>query len=152
VFLLISFSTNKIIFPNLRQSYFFDIYLPFNVMSLSSMSYISNKLTLGSIFRRKREEKRMLVRQVAAVTEMDQAIISRIENSDRLPTKDQLNKLAGLYGLDLKETYSAWLAERMIRDYGDEPYAPEAFREAHDQIMFRIRPVADPQNDFFSID
>jgi transcriptional regulator with XRE-family HTH domain len=97
-----------------------------------------NKPPLGLIFRNKREEKGLLIRQVAAVTEMDQALVSRIENGDRLPTKEQLNKLAGLYDLDLKETYSAWLAERMIRDYGNEPYAPEAFRDAHDYILKHV--------------
>ncbi len=106
----------------------------------------SNKLSLGVIFRQKREEKGLLIRQVAAVTEMDQALVSRIENGDRLPTKEQLNKLAGLYDLDLKETYSSWLAERMIRDYGNEPYAPEAFREAHDHIlMYCSNSVSEPQ-------
>ena len=77
----------------------------------------------------------MLIRQVAAVTEMDQSLVNRIENGERLPTKEQLYKLAGLYGLDLKETYSTWLAERMIRDYGNEPLAHEAYREAHDKIL-----------------
>jgi transcriptional regulator with XRE-family HTH domain len=108
----------------------------------------TNKLSLAVIFRNKREEKGLLIRQVAAVTEMDQALVSRIENGDRLPTKEQLNKLAGLYDLDLKETYSAWLAERMIRDYGDEPYAPEAFREAHDYIL---KHVSRPYNSINSI-
>jgi transcriptional regulator with XRE-family HTH domain len=79
----------------------------------------SNKLPIGILFRQKREEKGLLIRQAAAVTELDQAIISRIENCDRLPTKEQLIKLAGLYNLDLKETMSAWLAEKMVRDYGD---------------------------------
>jgi len=109
----------------------------------------TNKPTLGLIFRSKREEKGLLIRQVAAVTEMDQALVSRIENGDRLPTKEQLNKLAGLYDLDLKETYSAWLAERMIRDYGDEPYATEAFREAHDSILKHVsNNSAEPQLHF----
>ena len=110
----------------------------------------TNKPSLGVIFRLKREEKGLLIRQVAAVTEMDQALVSRIENGDRLPTREQLNKLAGLYDLDLKETYSAWLAERMIRDYGDEPFAPEAFREAHDQILKHSSRVAEPEI-FFSM-
>ena len=106
----------------------------------------TNKPSLGIIFRQKREEKGLLIRQVAAVTEMDQALVSRIENGDRLPTKEQLSKLAGLYDLDLKETYSSWLVERMIRDYGDEPYAPEAFREAHEQILMHIsNSVSEPQ-------
>ncbi len=121
-------------------------------MSLYFMPYIRNKPSLGAIFRHKREEKGLLIRQVAAVTEMDQALVSRIENGDRLPTKEQLNKLAVLYALNLKDIYSTWLAERMIRDYGNEPYAPEAFREAHDQLIYSMRSVAGPQDDFFSTD
>lgn len=95
-------------------------------------------LSVGTLFRNKREEKGLLVRQVAAVTELDQAVISRIENGDRLPTKEQLMKLAGLYGLDQKQMLSQWLAEKLVRDYGDEPGAPEAFREARKQINFRL--------------
>ena len=113
-------------------------------MTHQTMSEIHNKPTLGAIFRQKREEKGLLVRQVAAVTEMDQALVSRIENGDRLPTREQLNKLAGLYDLDLKETYSTWLAERMLRDYGDEPFAPEAFREAHNYILKHSSRIAEP--------
>jgi transcriptional regulator with XRE-family HTH domain len=113
-------------------------------MNTKIMLDSTNKPSLGVIFRLKREEKGLLIRQVAAVTEMDQALVSRIENGDRLPTREQLNKLAGLYDLDLKETYSTWLAERMIRDYGNEPFAPEAFREAHDQILKHSSRVAEP--------
>jgi transcriptional regulator with XRE-family HTH domain len=98
----------------------------------------SNKLPIGILFRHKREEKGLLIRQVAAVTELDQAIISRIENCDRLPTKEQLIKLAGLYNLDTKEIMSAWLAEKMVRDYGDEPYVSEALRDAHDRVLFNL--------------
>jgi HTH-type transcriptional regulator, competence development regulator len=96
----------------------------------------NNTQPIGLLFRRKREEKGLLIRQVAAVTELDQAIISRIENGDRIPTKEQVMKLAGLYNLDTKEIMSAWLAEKMVRDYGAEPYVTEAFREAHDKMIF----------------
>lgn len=102
----------------------------------------SNKLPIGILFRNKREEKGLLIRQVAAVTELDQAIISRIENCDRLPTKEQLLRLAGLYNLDIKETMSAWLAEKMVRDYGDEPYISEALRDAHDRVLFSLNSAA----------
>ena len=95
----------------------------------------TNKPSLGILFRQKREEKGLLLRQVAAVTELDQAIVSRIENSDRLPTREQVIKFACLYGLDLKETISTWLAEKMVREYGDDPFAPEAFQEANDHIL-----------------
>ena len=103
----------------------------------------NNKPPLSVLFRQKREEKGLLIRQVAAVTELDQAIISRIENGDRLPTKEQVIKLAGLYGLDVRETLAAWLSERMIKDYGDEPAAPEAFRFAHRQMLINLRESKD---------
>ena len=103
------------------------------------MSESYNKLSLGAFFRNKREENGLLVRQVAAVTEMDQAIISRIENGERLPTKEQLTKLAGLYGLDMNVIYTDWLTERMLRDYGNEPFASESFREANVRIQSNMR-------------
>jgi transcriptional regulator with XRE-family HTH domain len=103
-------------------------------MTIYSMLTPDNKIPLGAFFKQKREEKGLLVRQVAAVTELDQAIISRIENGDRLPTKEQVLKLAGLYNLDARETMARWLADRMLREYGAEPYAPEAFREVHEHM------------------
>ena len=109
------------------------------------MSKTYNKPSLGSLFRQKREEKGLLIRQVAANTELDQAIISRIENGDRLPTKEQVTKLADLYSLDLKEILSAWLAEKMVRDYGNEPYANQAFDVASEYIRFHIRKKEDEE-------
>jgi len=103
------------------------------------MSESNDPLPLGTLFRRKREEKGLLVRQVAAVIEIDQAIISRIENNDRYPTREQVLKLAGLYDLDQKEILSAWLAGKIVRDYGDEPLAPDALKEAHTRILFRLQ-------------
>lgn len=100
---------------------------------------MSNKQPLGNLFRQKREEKGLLIRQVAAVTELDQAIISRIENGDRMPTRDQATKLAGLYGLDIKEIHSSWLAEKIVREFGDEPYAHEALNDASERIMFSLK-------------
>jgi HTH-type transcriptional regulator, competence development regulator len=104
-------------------------------MPYNNMPEQNNTQSLGLFFRQKREEKGLLIRQVAAVTELDQAIISRIENGDRIPTKDQVMKLAGLYNLDTREIMSAWLAEKMVRDYGAEPYVTDAFKEAHERIM-----------------
>lgn len=108
------------------------------------MSTRDNKIPLGIIFRQKREEKGLLIRQVAAVTELDQAIISRIENCDRIPTKEQAMRLAGLYNLDVKEIESAWLAERMVRDYGQEPFITEALSVAHERILFDISSKSAP--------
>lgn len=107
-------------------------------MTKNIMTKKNNKEPLGVLFRNKREEKGLLVRQVAAVIEVDQAIISRIENGDRLPTREQAIKLAGLYGLKQDAVLADWLAEKMVKDYGDDPFAPDALMEAHNRIHLRL--------------
>lgn len=99
----------------------------------------NNKQEIGTMFRKKREEKGLLVRQVAAVTELDQAVISRIENGERLPTKEQVIKLAGLYGLNPERTLTDWLSEKIVREYGDMPNVTKAIRNAQERIMYNIR-------------
>ena len=91
------------------------------------------------MFRKKREEKGLLLRQVAAVTELDQAIISRIENGERLPTKEQVLKLAGLYGLNPEKTLTDWLSEKIVREYGDMPFASRAISMAQERINYNSR-------------
>lgn len=111
------------------------------------MAKYDNNIPVGTFFRQKREEKGLLVRQVAAVIEVDQAIISRIENNDRLPTKEQLLKLSGLYDLNQKEILSAWLAEKMVKDYGEEPYVKEALKEAYHHSLSNFRNFRKPQDE-----
>ena len=111
------------------------------------MAKLDNSIPIGTFFRQKREEKGLLVRQVAAVIEVDQAIISRIENNDRLPTKDQLLKLAGLYDLNQKEVLSTWLAEKMVKDYGDEPYVKEALKDVYHHSLNNFRNFRKPDDD-----
>ena len=79
----------------------------------------------------------------AAVTELDQAVISRIENGERLPTEEQVIRLAGLYGLDPNRTLTDWLSEKIVREYGDSPYASKAIRIAQERIMYNIRQSKD---------
>jgi len=106
------------------------------------MTSITNKPSLGKQFRQLREQKGLLIRQVSAVTEMDQAIISKIENSDRIPTREQVTKLAGLYDMNLNEVLSTWLAEKLVKEYGKETFAADAMRTAETTIMFNLLSVS----------
>ena len=112
-------------------------------MTTYNMPKQNNPQQIGMMFRKKREEKGLLVRQVAAVTELDQAVISRIENGERLPTEEQVIRLAGLYGLDPNRTLTDWLSEKIVREYGDSPYASKAIRIAQERIMYNIRQSKD---------
>ena len=98
-----------------------------------------NLPSLGKRFKQVREHKGLLIRQVAAVVETDQALISKIENGERTPTREQVIKLAGLYVLDVNEMLAIWLSEKIIKDYGNYEFAPEALRVAETQIRFSLK-------------
>lgn len=90
--------------------------------------------TIGSTLRKLREEKGLLLRQVAAATELDSTMLSKIECEDRLPTKQQLEKLVKFYKVDLNEMTAAWLADRIVRDLMHEKMALRAMRMAEKKI------------------
>lgn len=68
---------------------------------------------LGDLFREKRENKNLLLRQAAAQLEIDQAVLSKIERNERKATKEQLESFSRLYKLDLKELFINWNSERI---------------------------------------
>ena len=57
-------------------------------------------LKLGSLLRKEREKRKLLIREASALLEIDQAILSKIERNDRKATKEQLLKLFNIYEID----------------------------------------------------
>lgn len=90
--------------------------------------------TIGSTLRKLREEKGLLLRQVAAATDLDSTMLSKIECEDRLPTKQQLEKLSKFYKADINEMTAAWLADRIVRDLMEEKMALRAMKMAEQKI------------------
>ncbi len=69
--------------------------------------------TFGDIIRTAREGKGLFLRQVAAELDIDQAIISKFERTERKPTKEQVLKFAKFYKIDKGELLVAWLSDRV---------------------------------------
>jgi HTH-type transcriptional regulator, competence development regulator len=119
--------------------------MPLFIKTYNIMPESHNTAPLGPLFRLKREEKGLLIRQVAAVTELDQAVISRIENGDRLPTREQVVKLAALYDLDQKEIIARWMAEKVVKDYKNEylVISCDSYEIVNDKVTFSMRFLQD---------
>ena len=92
--------------------------------------------TIGAILRKLREDKALLLRQVAAATELDSTMLSKIECDDRLPTKQQLEKLTKFYKADLNEMTASWLADKIVKDLMHEKMALRAMKMAEQKITF----------------
>jgi len=74
---------------------------------------------VGEIIRKKREDKGMLLRQLAALVDIDQAIVSKIERGERKARKEQILKIAEVLKLNenklLIEYYSDNIAYEIVR-------------------------------------
>lgn len=84
----------------------------------------------------RRKDKQLKIKEVAALTGIDQALISKIEHGKRLPTEAQLLALIHCYDLPEEEVRPLWLAERLYDMIRDDPHALEALAVAESRIEY----------------
>jgi len=98
---------------------------------------------LGNLIRKLRLSKGYPLRKVAAVLDIDQAILSKIERGQRKINKAQIVILADFFGYDKKEMLLAYLSDRIIEEVGDEEYAKEALKVAEQKIDYKVSALQD---------
>lgn len=67
-----------------------------------------------------RIKKNLLQRQVASALDIDVAMLSRFERGERLPSKEQLKKIASILNLDEKELLKELAVAKIINDIKNE--------------------------------
>lgn len=92
--------------------------------------------TVGQIIKSKRESKNLLLRQVAAYLDIDQAILSKIEKGDRKPTKDNISKLSEILEIDREELMVQFLSEKIAYEIVEEDCASRALKVAEKKIKY----------------
>ncbi|MBN8701920.1 MAG: helix-turn-helix transcriptional regulator [Bacteroidetes bacterium] len=105
----------------IKTKYIFDIVCQANISKMNS---------LGEIFRKEREKRNLLLRQVAGSIDMDQAVLSKIERDERKPTKQQLIELVKFYKLDEKEIMVEWNSQKLVKQLKSEEYAIEILNQS----------------------
>ena len=94
---------------------------------------------IGEIIRELREQKSLLLRQVAAEIEIDQALLSKIERNERMPTKDQVKRFAKFFGKNENELLVAFLSDKLVYEVRDEEVALKAMQVAEKKINYIIK-------------
>ena len=92
--------------------------------------------SFGEIIREQRNKKGLYLRQVAAETEIDQAIISKFEKGVRKPTKEQVLRFAKFYGLEQDKLIVASLSDRVAYDLQNENLANKVLKVAEKKIEY----------------
>lgn len=75
-----------------------------------------------------RLEKELLLRQVAAAIEVDTSMVSKFENGERFPTREQIEKLAMFFKVPEKYFLVEALSDKLRYDLSGEPLAIEILK------------------------
>jgi transcriptional regulator with XRE-family HTH domain len=95
--------------------------------------------TIGDILRNHREKSKLLLRQAAALLEIDQAILSKIERNERKATKEQLILFAKIYKLNLEKLQVLWLGEKIYKNIENEDFPLKALKVAEEKIKYKTK-------------
>lgn len=92
--------------------------------------------TIGQILRNKRQTLGLLLRQVAAYVDVDQAILSKIERNERKPTKEMLKRLAEILKLNKDELLIQFMSDQIAYEIADEDFASKVLKVAEKKIKY----------------
>lgn len=90
----------------------------------------------GDIIRKKREEKGMLLRQLAAIIDIDTAVLSKIERGERKARRDLVEKIADALKFNKKELIIEYLSDNIAYEIIDEEAAPDVLRVAESKVKY----------------
>ncbi|PKP34940.1 MAG: XRE family transcriptional regulator [Bacteroidetes bacterium HGW-Bacteroidetes-17] len=94
-------------------------------------------MIIGKKLRELREQKGLLLRQVAASLEVDTAYISKMERGEKNIKREFILKLAELYQTDKNQLITIWLADQVYDILKDETLAESALNIVKEHIQKR---------------
>lgn len=95
--------------------------------------------SFSEIIKSKREENKLFLRQVSALMEIDQAIISKFERGERKPTKEQVLKFAKIYDLNPDDLVISWYSDKVAYDLLSEENAEKILKVAELKVKYLKR-------------
>jgi len=92
--------------------------------------------TIGEKLRHIREEKELPLRKVAALLDIDVAILSKMERGERRITKEVVLKLADIYDYNADELLVSFLSDKILYEIQDEDLGIEALKVAEERAKY----------------
>lgn len=92
--------------------------------------------TIGEKLRELREAKVLPLRKVAALLDIDVAILSKMERGERKLSKDVVLKLADIYEYNLDELLVLFLSDKIMYEIQDEDLGEKALKVAEKKVKY----------------
>ena len=93
--------------------------------------------TFGDYIRKRREERQLPLRKVAAHLDIDTSTLSKVERGERPASPDYMKPLSEILQLDLKEVQSKFIADKINKDFGQMEHLTHGLKAAEQQIKKR---------------
>ena len=103
--------------------------------------------TIGTTFKNIREERNLLLEELTKRTGISKAVLSRIENGKRLPTREQVIQLCKYYKTETNEIIVQWLSDKLVYEVQDEDFALQAMQVAEEKIKLNLATL--PEGTYF---
>lgn len=92
--------------------------------------------TIGEKLRHLREENGLPLRKVAAMLDIDVAILSKMERGERKLSKEVVLKLADIYNYNTDELLVLFLSDKIIYEIQDEDLGEKALKVAEQRVKY----------------
>lgn len=91
-------------------------------------------MTFGEYIRKLREQKHLLLREVASQMDTDTALLSKIERGTRKARKEQVEALATALNENKNELIKIWMADKIVDMIMYETNSEEILKIAEEKI------------------
>ena len=91
-------------------------------------------MTFGNYIRKLREEKQLLLREVASQMNIDTALLSKIERGTRMARKEQVEDLAKALNKSKNDLLNFWMADKIVNMLKDESNSTEILKKVEEEI------------------
>ena len=92
--------------------------------------------TFGETLRKLRENGGMPLRKLAALLEIDQSTLSKIERNERRANPDLIEKLSRIFKTDKKELHICFISDKVAYELLDEESSIDILKVAEEKIEY----------------
>lgn len=93
--------------------------------------------TFGETLRKLREDDGMPLRKLAALLDIDQSTLSKIERNERKANPDLIDKLSKIFKADKNELHISFVSDKVVYELLDEESSIDILKVAEEKIKYK---------------
>lgn len=96
--------------------------------------------SFGELLRKLREDNEMPLRKLAALLDIDQSTLSKIERNERNANAELIDKLSGIFKVNKKELQISFVSDKVAYELLGEENPKDILKVAEQKISYLKQP------------